>query len=220
MPPGAAERCDSVRQELLRLGLPNFFGEQRFGRHQETAIMGMKLLCGELDSPPTHWSRKRFLRKLALSAGQAVLFNRYVTVRLQDNLLRTVLDGDVMMKQAGGIFYVTDLAAEQRRFDARETVHAGPIFGKRTFAAHGAAADREAAILAEFKLTPARFRTFGRLLSGTRRRSLIYIDDLQIQALPHGLEFHFSLPAGSYATVLLREFMKNDADTSSVFPCA
>src|SRR5262245_5124280 len=131
VPADAALRCDSVRQELLRLGLPNFFGKQRFGLHQETAVTGMTLLGGELDAPATHWSRKRFLRKLALSAGQAVLFNVYLTVRLQDNLLRTVLDGDVMMKQAGGIFYVTDLATEQRRFDARETMHAGPIFGKR-----------------------------------------------------------------------------------------
>jgi tRNA pseudouridine13 synthase len=213
-------RSDRVRAELQRVGLPNFFGAQRFGRTQETALLGMKLLRGELDSPPTHWSRKRFMRKLALSAGQAVLFNRYLTVRHQDSLLRTVLDGDVMLKQGGGVFYVTDLAAEQNRFDARETVHAGPIFGKKTFAARGTAAEREAAILAEFKLSPARFRAFGQLLSGTRRKNLIYVDDLQIQSLPHGLEFRFSLPAGSYATVLLREFMKNEGETSSVLPFA
>jgi tRNA pseudouridine13 synthase len=171
-----------------------------------------------VNEPPVHWARKRFLRKLALSAGQAVLFNRYLTARLEDNLLRTVLDGDVMTKQAGGIFYVTDQPAEQLRFDARETMHAGPIFGKRAFAAHGHAAEREARILAEFKLTTSRFREFGSLLSGTRRKNLVYVDDLQIHNLPHGLEFRFSLPAGSYATVLLREFLKNDSSLSSVSP--
>jgi len=29
----------------------------------------------------------------------------------------------------------SDAAAEQARFDARETVHAGPMFGRKTFAA-------------------------------------------------------------------------------------
>jgi tRNA pseudouridine13 synthase len=213
VPPDAAVRSAGIADELKRTGLPNFFGEQRFGHNQETAAVGMKLLRGQLNSPPTHWSRKRFMRKLALSAGQAVLFNSYLTCRLKDKLLPTVLDGDVMIKQAGGIFYVTDLATEQLRFDARETVHAGPIFGKKTFAARGVAAAREAAVLAEFDLSPATFRQFGPLLSGARRKNLVYVDDLQIASLPHALEFRFSLPAGSYATVLLREFMKNEAAT-------
>ena len=204
----AAEAAYPVRDVLLQHGLPNFFGAQRFGRDQETATIGMQLLRGEITSPPSHWSRKRFLRKLALSAAQSVLYNRYLARRMHDGLLRTVLDGDVMFKQTGGIFYVTDRAAEQARFDSREIVHAGPIFGKKTFPAHGESLAREAAILTESGITPSHLRSFGPLLSGTRRRNLVYVDDLAITPLPHGLEFRFSLPAGSYATVLLAEFMK------------
>jgi tRNA pseudouridine13 synthase len=208
VPENAAALAVPVRDLLMQHGLPNFFGAQRFGRDQETATMGMQLLRGEITAPPADWSRKRFLRKLALSAGQAVLYNRYLVRRMHDVLLRTVLDGDVMFKQTCGIFYVTDRAAEQARFDTRETVHAGPIFGKKTFPAHGAALARESAILSDAGITPTQLRSFGPLLSGTRRRNLVYVDDLAITPLPHGLEFRFSLPAGSYATVLLAEFMK------------
>jgi tRNA pseudouridine13 synthase len=207
--PDAVQRSQAVSVALRETGLPNFFGEQRFGRDQETAEMGMKLLAGRLDTLPTHRSRQRFLRKLALSAAQAVLFNRYLTQRLRDGLFRTVLEGDVMMKQGGGIFFVTDRTVEQCRFEAREAVHAGPIYGKKMFAAHAAAAQREVAVLAQYELSAAHFRQFGPLLSGTRRRNLIYVDDLQIADLPQGLEFRFTLPAGTYATVLLREFMKS-----------
>ncbi len=237
LPADAVTRIEPVKELLLRYGLPNFFGAQRFGRDQETAVLGMQLLCGGRPPMPGHWSRKRFLRKLALSAAQSVLFNRYLARRLHDGLLGTVLDGDVMFKvrkgdrsnlperpegcfaqigpvpfsdipQTGGMFYVTDRAAEQARFDARETVHAGPIFGKKTFAARAEAAPREAAILADAGIAESAFDHFGPLASGTRRANLVFLDDLAITALPHGLEFRFSLPAGSYATVLLGEFMK------------
>jgi tRNA pseudouridine13 synthase len=245
VPPDAVARVQPIREMLERSGLPNFFGEQRFGRDRETAALGLGLLRGDRTPLPGHWSRKRFLRKLALSAGQAVLFNRYLARRMADGLLHTVLDGDVMFKlrkgdrsnlceapfgpfrqigpvpfseraihdtDRGGIFYVTDRAAEQLRFDRRETVHAGPIYGSRTFAAHGEAAAREAAILAEAGVNASQLRGFGKLLSGTRRANLVFLVDLNITPLPHGLEFRFTLPAGSYATVLLAEFLKLRGD--------
>lgn len=206
----AMSRAAPIVGRLKREGLANYFGPQRFGRDASTAQLGMQLLRGEVDRVPGPPARLRFLRKLALSAGQAVLFNRYLARRLSDSLLRTALDGDVMFKQSGGIFYVTDVAAEQARFDARETVHAGPIFGKKTFAARGEAARREEAILAEAGIHLERLAAFGALLAGTRRENLVYLDDLAVEATSEGLGIRFSLPAGSYATVLLRELMKSD----------
>ena len=49
---------------------------------------------------------------------------------------------------------------------------------------------------------------FGKLMMGTRRHNLVYIDDLAAVPEPDGLRLNFSLPAGSYATVLLEELMK------------
>ena len=49
---------------------------------------------------------------------------------------------------------------------------------------------------------------FGKLVLGTRRQNLVYIDDLASAWEPDGLRLTFTLPAGSYATVLLAEVMK------------
>jgi tRNA pseudouridine13 synthase len=89
------------------------------------------------------------------------------------------------------------------------------MFGRKLFPAAGEAAAREAAVLHAAGLTPQSFHGFGKLLSGTRRHNLIYLDDLTAAAEPDGVRLSFTLPAGCYATVLLREVMKDpqlDAD--------
>src|SRR5262249_18517751 len=94
--------------------------------------------------------------------------------------------------------------------DAREVVPGGPMFGSRTFPAAGVAADREAVVLREFDLSPKSFAGFGKLVSGTRRHTLVYLDDLAAAWEPGRLRLAFTLPSGSYARVLLRELMKAD----------
>ncbi len=211
--PGAADTIAPILDRLRRDGMPNFYGPQRFGRDGETVLFGMALLRHE--PPPAQLSRANlrnpFLRKLALSAGQAALFNHALVGRMADGLFRRVLPGDVMMKWPfGGLFVAENVAAEQLRFDARETVTGGPMFGRKMFAAAGEAAPREAAVLKDAGLTAEAFFGFGKLLSGTRRHNLIYLDDLTAAAEPEGLRLNFTLPAGCYATMLLHEVMKVD----------
>jgi tRNA pseudouridine13 synthase len=151
-----------------------------------------------------------WLRRLALSAAQSALFNHCLGLRMMDGLFRRVLSGDVMAKWPyGGLFVVDDPKREQERFDSRETVTTGPMFGRKMFEASGEARQREEAVLSAAGLTRNSFHGFGKLLQGTRRKNLVYLDDLQITHETEGLRMCFSLPAGSYATVLLREFMKN-----------
>jgi tRNA pseudouridine13 synthase len=215
-----ADRAAPVERILDRIrsqGLPNYYGEQRFGRDGDTHMTGLAMLRGERIGrvPP-------FKRKLVLSAVQSWLFNETLAARMHDGLLRTVLAGDVMMKwPAGGLFVAEDVLTEQARFDAREIVIGGPMFGTSMFAAAAVAAEREAAVLAWAGLTIEMFAGFGKLLSGTRRHSIVYLDDLTTEWCDDRLVLSFSLPSGSYATVLLREVMKpaeataidNDADS-------
>jgi tRNA pseudouridine13 synthase len=199
---------DSILNRIRDRGLPNFYGPQRFGRDGSTVELGWQCLAGKAPR-----RIRPFLFRFALSAVQSLLFNDYLARRLSDGLFRTVLEGDVMAKwPLGGMFVAKDVPAEQARFDARETVVAGPMFGKKTFPAEGAAAEREAAILKTHNLSPASFAGFGKLVLGTRRHNLIYLDDLAATWEPDGLRLAFTLPAGSYATVLLAEVMKSRVD--------
>jgi tRNA pseudouridine13 synthase len=211
----ATQRLEPILTVLREQGLPNFYGPQRFGREGETLNLGLALLRGE--AAPRQ-ARSPFLRKLALSAAQSALFNHYLGRRLAEGLFRQVLAGDVMARwPQGGMFVAQDLPREQERFAARETVHTGPIFGRKTFAAAADAAAREAAILTEANLTPAAFTRFGKLLQGTRRHNLVYLDDLGAVHEPEGVRLTFTLPAGSYATVLLQEIMKTPPDAHDPF---
>ncbi len=155
--------------------------------------------------------RSPFLRKLALSAAQSALFNHCLAWRMADGLVRRVLPGDVMARWPfGGLFVAEDVATEQARLEAREIVPAGPMFGRKMFRAAGEAAGREEQVLRAAAVSPQAFGAFGKLLSGTRRHNLVYVDDLTASVESEGVRLSFTLPAGSYATVLLREITKSD----------
>jgi tRNA pseudouridine13 synthase len=157
----AVERLAPLVDRLRRDGWANYYGPQRFGRDGETVKLGLGLLSPTNGSEPPR-VRNPFLRKLALSAAQSAVFNHYLGARVREGLLRRVLAGDVMAKWPfGGMFVAEDLAREQSRLDGRETVPAGPIFGRKTFPAAGEAAAREAAALADSGITPSALRQFG-----------------------------------------------------------
>ena len=198
----------AILERIRSQGLPNFYGPQRFGRDGGTVELGWQCLAG---NGPRRL--RPFLYRFALSSVQSLLFNDYLSRRLTDGLFRTVLDGDAMAKwPTGGMFIVKDVAAEQARFDARETVTAGPMFGKKTFPADGVAEEREALVLKDHNLSPASFGGFGKLVLGTRRHNMVYLDDIAATWEPDGLRLAFTLPAGSYATVLLAEVMKTTVE--------
>lgn len=205
----------TIAERLRQTGVPNYYGSQRFGNKNSTLKLGLKLLT-EARSGSDAEARKpnrRFLHRLALSAAQSWLFNNVLAERLQEGLLDRVMLGDIMQKcESGGIFDVRDVAVEQPRFEARETVITGPMFGPKMKAALHESAAREQRVLAASGVTLDGFRRFGQLAEGTRRPMLIWPGDLQVRETPDGLLFEFSLPSGAYATVVLREFMKNDPD--------
>jgi tRNA pseudouridine13 synthase len=201
----AEARLPALLDLIRRHGMPNFYGSQRFGKDGETFTTGMDLLAGggRRLSP--------FLRKLALSAVQSALFNRYLTQRMNDGLMMLVLSGDVMAKWPfGGMFVAEDLPREQQRLESKETVPAGPMFGKKLFPSRAEAAQRESAVLAESGLKVESFAGFGKLLSGTRRHNYVWVDDLSASVEPEAVRLSFSLPSGSYATVLIRELTHGD----------
>ena len=66
--------------------------------------------------------------------------------------------------------------------------------------------------MAEWNLSPTDFTRFAKLTSGTRRPLLVWLGSLSIGAEENDLRIDFELPSGSYATSLLREFMKSSDD--------
>ena len=90
-----------------------------------------------------------------------------------------------------------------------ETQITGPLFGPKMTAPDAEPAEREAALLASANLPDDAFRRYPKLTTGTRRPYLVTVPDLTVAAEADGLRFTLTLPAGAYATVVLRELMKS-----------
>jgi tRNA pseudouridine13 synthase len=210
---GDLERARAGVQALAQRGLPNFFGSQRFGAGGRNADIGRLLVLGRTGEPEARRAlRDRFLRRLALSAFQSLLFNRWLAERIADGLFDRALAGDVMKKlDTGGVFVSSDPAADQPRVDRFEISPAGPMFGHRLQLAAEEARVREERLLAAENVSLADFSRGGGESEGTRRpaRLPILID---LEPLAEGYRASFGLPKGSYATVVIGELTKGEAE--------
>jgi tRNA pseudouridine13 synthase len=208
-----AERPEAVGPVMERLvaeGLPNAFGEQRFGRG-DTGLRGRALVHGE--RLPTRPSA--FERKLYVSAYQSLLFNLLLEARLRDTALGRALPGDLMRKtDTGGLFVCREPEVDQPRVERGKIVATGPIFGWKMQRPDGEVDRAEQAVLAAEGLTLDSFRRLGSIAEGTRRPFAVPVSEARWSVEGATVELTFTLPAGSYATVLLDEVMKepgNDA---------
>lgn len=201
--PDAAE---PALRELAERGVPNFYGEQRFGADARNAELGRRLLLGErLDRPPS-----RFQRKLYLSAFQSELFNRALQARIAQGTFARALAGDVMRKEdSGGLFTCESPEADQVRVDRFEISPAGPLFGPKMPPASGEVRAAEEALLAGSGVSMEQLRTRGRgEAEGARRAYRIRLGEPSLEREGPDLLVRFALPKGSYATVVLDALMK------------
>lgn len=210
---GDAAVARACAEALAGRGFANYFGAQRFGRNDENAVAGRGLVKGERLPPElAKYARDRFLRRLALSAYQSLLFNRWLDRRIEDGLFAAALRGDVMKKlESGGLFDCEDPATDGPRVAAFEISPAGPIFGHKLRPASHDALAREEALLAEEGVTLRDFARGGGEAEGTRRAARLKVS-VEIAATDFGYRAAFELPKGSYATVVLAELMKSGAE--------
>jgi tRNA pseudouridine13 synthase len=156
------------------------------------------------------------LKDLLVSAFQSYLFNLVLTRRLPK--MATVLPGDLCWKHDNGsVFRIgdnpDDAMKEQPRADAHEISPTGPMFGSKMSEAASIVKVMEDSVLKEANVDPASFgKDFG--MHGARRSLRFFPKDLQLEtgtddAGPF-LQLAFTLPSGSYATVVLGEIMKTD----------
>ncbi len=157
------------------------------------------------------------VRRLWISAAQSRIFNDVVAARVRAATLGRLLEGDLAQKHDNGsVFRVTDPATEQPRCDAFEISPTGPMLGYRMTLPDGPALELEERVFAEHGLKPSEFRVEGRLkVKGTRRAMRVQPQSIELAGGvddqgPH-ITVAFTLPAGSFATILLRELMKNDS---------
>jgi len=206
---GGHNAATAIAEQIARRGVPNLYGDQRFGFDGGTLRLGLDLLTGAASPSSISPAKRKFLLRLALSAAQSALFNEVLARRLAEGRMHTVMAGDVMqVVRSGGPFVVEDAPTEQARFDQRETVITGPMFGPEMKSPAGPAAEFESQVLSDWSLTRAAFERFRNLTPGTRRPLLVWPENLDVHGDAYDLLIRFTLTPGAYATSVLREFLK------------
>ncbi len=217
-----SRKIESALEQIAFLGMPNYFGFQRFGIERNNHIKGKEILEGE------RTEKNRKLKQIFLNAYQSDLFNTWLSNRIglshminsfdpkelklkidlpldelksiksQPHFLK-IFKGEMMGHYPyGKIFSIEETVTESQKFYEKDRVPTGILPGKRANASKDFAYNYEK----EFDLNLA--------VDGTRRYAWIFpnIIESNYKEEQNWMELSFELPKGSYATTLIEEVLK------------
>ncbi len=196
-----AGQVDALPERLASIagqGVPNYFGEQRFGRERGNLELARALFAGR--------RLPRTERGFALSAARAEIFNALLARRVLDGSWRLGLDGEVwMLDGSHSIFGPEPLSAELAQRVAAGDVHpTGPLWGRGALRPDGAAERLERAVADQHAALAQGLEAVG--LEQERRALRLPVGALQWQLeSQNALRLEFQLGAGSFATAVLHE---------------
>jgi tRNA pseudouridine13 synthase len=213
--------------QIAETGVPNAFGEQRFGNDGNNAQRARDILLGKETAP-----RDARLLRLLYSALQSAVFDAVLEERVRKGTWATALLGDVLKKtDTGGLFVCTDEQEDQRRALHKEVSATGPIFGPKMMRAAGDVGAHELDVARTYLGEAFDRAASGVLGDGTRRSLRLFVSDCRarvndpnynsvasaIQAQPanehrNGEEeasclVEFMLPKGAFATTVLSHIL-------------
>ena len=229
--PTAALKLSQALKMIKKEGMPNYFGYQRFGTEGDNYKMGEEILQGRRKE------RNVKLKRLYINAYQSHMFNLWLSRRLEINTLVSsfeanevsamlnfpestvitlksqqhpfkIIEGDVLKHYPHGSPFEYEGAQEDiERLNKKEIVPTGLLLGKRSRRASGLAGQIEKEFDADYQQ-----------VDGDRRYAWVYPEEVEGEYRENEawFELHFTLPKGSYATVLIEELAKRPLSEEGV----
>ncbi|MBB6243266.1 tRNA pseudouridine(13) synthase TruD [Rhodanobacter sp. MP1X3] len=199
---GDREAAERVLQQIAARGVPNYYGEQRFGREGGNVAQARSMFAGR--------RVERDKRSFLLSAARSQIFNSVLAARVERGAWDTPLDGEIWALAGSRSWFgpepFSDVLAERL---ARLDIHpSGPLWGQGERPSQSEAGALEQSIAESYSdlaagLVAAR-------MDQERRPLRLMPTDLKWRWLDDdALELSFELPAGAYATVVVRELALN-----------
>lgn len=182
--PFDARALDERMAQIRTLGVPNYFGEQRFGRQGNNLRLADQWAGGKRLSRPK--------RSLAISTVRAYVFNQALAERVESNTWQHLLSGDkANLAGTASVFDVDTVDDTLRRRCLEQDIHPTIVL-----AGEGSG------------IAPSRWQS---ALDGARveegHRSLRLVpEDVDYSVEDATVTVRFVLPKGAFATAVLREF--------------
>ncbi|GEA12481.1 tRNA pseudouridine(13) synthase TruD [Alteromonas sp. KUL49] len=213
----AIDEVTSRLSHIGQRGVPNYYGEQRFGvmriNDQGEVQRGGNLLMAErMVNGET--IRHRNKRSMALSALRSWLFNEVVAARINQGHFDSVLDGDALSLTGSNSFYIQtpEASDSQARFDAQDISPTAPLWGKGALPSQGDAQGFETKITEQHAEVTEFLAKSG--FEQERRAIKIWPQQLEWTSDGDTLTISFSLPSGCFATSVLRECIETLSPTT------
>jgi len=202
---GNKAKLEQQLEQIKQNGLPNYFGEQRFGRQGQNINKALALFEGQ--------KVKREQRSIYLSAARSYLFNQLLSKRIVDKTWNQALKGDVFIFDKSNSYFKTDQLNEAllERVKQNEIHPTGMMFGKGGSEVAADALKIEKAIVTDNMALAEGLIKLD--LNADRRALRVMVNNLEWHFENEtNLILKFSLPAGSYATALIREIINVNTD--------
>lgn len=209
-------RLESIKEQ----GVPNYFGEQRFGKGGNNLREGEKLLT--VDNRTAQLNKKRGNRhksgnrnqqSLYISALRSWMFNDLLSQRIQNHTWNQVIDGDVVQLTGSDKWFIADenedLSGLQQRALEGDLHPTGGLFGDGALPTLKQALELEEAAVKKYQawcdaLAKNRVKQARRSFRLMPNYLTWSIEDQQ----GINLTLAFTLPSGSFATMVLREVLQ------------
>lgn len=185
-------RCKAIESD----GVPNYFGEQRFGRFgNNLQFANRHFVEGEV-------IRDRKLQSLVLSAARSHLFNLLVSQRLNDMTFSVINLGDVLQLAGSKSHFIAEQPDETltKRLLEKDIHIAEPMIGE------------------DLALTPTMqhvLKDYQQWIDGLQAQRLnteyrairVIPSNFSVELSDTEFTVSFELPTGSFATAVLREII-------------
>jgi len=194
---------DNVKEhweKIIKFGVPNYFGEQRFGIDSGNIDRALELFSG------TKVKDKK-KRGFYLSAARSYLFNYLVSQRISNNTFMHPVAGDVFMLAGTQSVFLAEEIDQKilERLLEKDIDITSPMWGAGQLMTTDEAQSIEQELLTKFPEICAGLAKFG--LKQERRRIRLALSDGDITVENDVIHLSFFLPAGCYATTILRELV-------------
>lgn len=188
--------------QVKHRGVPNYFGEQRFGSDENNLTAAYQMFASGRKV------KNRHLRGLYYSAARSYLFNLVLSYRLSLDRWDRAIHGDAMILDGSRSFFVADTIDNsiEQRLQSGDIHPSGPLWGKGEPATQGEARTAELHALRDCRQWMQGLEAHG--LEQQRRALRVLVKEFE-WAFDAQDELHlsFALPSGAYATSVVRELV-------------